>query len=53
MNIVNVDYDGLIPNNVDLARDTRVKHALERWHPGYIGWWNDMGPEGFQEKLVY
>src|SRR5438445_5288295 len=53
MNIVNVDYDGLIPNNVDLNRDTRVKHALERWHPGYIGWWHDMGPEGFQEKLVY
>jgi benzoyl-CoA 2,3-epoxidase subunit B len=51
--IVNVDYDGLIPNNVDLAHDTRVKHALERWHPGYIDWWNDMGPEGFQEKLVY
>jgi benzoyl-CoA 2,3-dioxygenase component B len=53
MNIANVDYDGLIPNNVDLARDTRVKHALERWHPGYIDWWNDMGPAGFQEKLVY
>ena len=51
--IGNVDYAGLIPNNVDLAHDTRVKHALERWHPGYIGWWNDMGPEGFQEKLVY
>src|SRR5262250_1137897 len=51
--IGNVDYAGLIPNNVDLAHDTRVKHALERWHPGYIGWWHDMGPEGFQEKLVY
>jgi benzoyl-CoA 2,3-epoxidase subunit B len=53
MNIVNVDYDGLIPNNVDLSHDTRVKHALERWHPGYVDWWNDMGPEGFQESLVY
>jgi len=51
--IGNVDYEGLIPNNVDLAHDTRVKHALERWHPGYLDWWNDMGPEGFQEKLVY
>src|ERR1043166_9101769 len=51
--IGNVDYAGLIPNNVDLARDSRVKRALERWHPGYIGWWTDMGPEGFQEKLVY
>jgi len=53
MNIVNVDYDGLIPNNVDLARDTRVKKALEKWHPGYIDWWHDMGPEGFQQALVY
>ena len=53
MNVVNVDYDGLIPNNVDLNRDTRVKHALESWHPGYIDWWQDMGPVGFQQALVY
>jgi benzoyl-CoA 2,3-dioxygenase component B len=53
MNIVNVDYDGLIPNNVGLNTDTRVKAALEKWHPGYIGWWHDMGPEGFQQALVY
>jgi benzoyl-CoA 2,3-dioxygenase component B len=26
---------------------------LEKWHPGYIDWWKDMGPEGFQESLVY
>ncbi len=53
MNIAAVDYDGLIPNNVGLGQDVRVKHALEKWHPGYISWWNDMGPEGFQESLVY
>ncbi|MDP2294719.1 MAG: benzoyl-CoA 2,3-epoxidase subunit BoxB [Pseudolabrys sp.] len=53
MNIAAVDYDGLIPNNVALGQDLRVKHALEKWHPGYISWWNDMGPEGFQESLVY
>ncbi len=53
MNIVNVDYDGLIPNNVGLNSDPRVKAALEKWHPGYINWWNDMGPEGFQQALVY
>ncbi len=27
--------------------------ALERWHPGYIDWWKDMGPEGFQDAMVY
>lgn len=50
---LDVDYDGLIPNNVGLAGDARVRKALETWHPGYIDWWKDMGPEGFQEKLVY
>jgi benzoyl-CoA 2,3-dioxygenase component B len=51
--IINVDYDGLIPNNVGLGGDVRVKRALEKWHPGYIDWWHDMGPEGFQQSLVY
>ena len=53
MNIQQVDYNGLIPNNVGLGSDERVKRALEKWHPGYINWWKDMGPEGFQESLVY
>jgi benzoyl-CoA 2,3-epoxidase subunit B len=51
--LFNVDYDGLIPNNVALNSDERVKRALEKWHPGYINWWHDMGPQGFQESLVY
>jgi benzoyl-CoA 2,3-epoxidase subunit B len=51
--LINVDYDGLIPNNVGLNADDRVKKALEKWHPGYIDWWMDMGPEGFQQSLVY
>ncbi len=53
MSIQQVDYDGLIPNNVNLGSDVRVKRALEKWHPGYLSWWKDMGPEGFQESLVY
>src|SRR6202041_3120745 len=48
-----IDYDGLIPNNVGLNDDARVRKALETWHPGYIDWWKDMGPEGFQDALVY
>ncbi|MBI1384501.1 MAG: benzoyl-CoA 2,3-epoxidase subunit BoxB [Rhizobiales bacterium] len=51
--LINVSYDTLIPNNVSLSSDRRVLKALEKWHPGYINWWNDMGPEGFQESLVY
>ena len=51
--IVNVDYTTKIPNNVNLGEDRQVLRALEGWHPGYIDWWKTMGPEGFQEALVY
>ena len=50
---LNVSYDTKIPNNVGLSEDRRVLKALERWHPGYIDWWMDMGPEGFQAAEVY
>jgi benzoyl-CoA 2,3-epoxidase subunit B len=53
MNIMNVDYSTKIPNNVNLTEDRQVLKALEGWHPGYLDWWNDMGPEGFQESRVY
>src|ERR1700743_2506060 len=48
-----VDYDGLIPNNVGLSQDARVRKAQETWHPGYIDWWKSMGPVGFHDALVY
>ena len=48
-----VDYDHLIPNNVGLADDPKLQRALEQWHPGYIDWWMDMGPEGFQTADVW
>ena len=53
MSSMDVDYTTKIPNNVDLASDRQVLKALESWHPGYIDWWKDMGPEGFQQSLVY
>jgi len=48
-----VDYSTKIPNNVGLNQDRQVLRALEGWHPGYLDWWKNMGPEGFQEALVY
>jgi benzoyl-CoA 2,3-epoxidase subunit B len=51
--ISDVSYDTSIPNNVGLSSDRRVLKALERWHPGYIDWWKQMGPEGFQDSPVY
>ncbi|QDY99410.1 benzoyl-CoA 2,3-epoxidase subunit BoxB [Nitratireductor mangrovi] len=51
--LLNVSYDTMIPNNVGLSSDRRVLKALEKWHPGYINWWNDLIPRNFQESLVY
>jgi benzoyl-CoA 2,3-dioxygenase component B len=51
--VVEVNYDGLIPNNVDLASDAQLKKALESWHPKYIDWWNQAGPEDTQNFEVY
>ena len=48
-----VDYTDLIPNNVGLASDRRLKRALERWHPKFMDWWNVNGPEQYQDKDVY
>ena len=50
---VEVRTDDSIPNNVDLASDRQLQRALESWHPGYLDWWKDMGPEGFQDAPVY
>ncbi len=30
---VEINYDDLIPNNVDLSNDAKLKKALERWQP--------------------
>ena len=48
-----VSYDTLIPNNVGLASDRRVLKGLEQWHPEFLNWWRDMGPDGFQHVPVY
>src|SRR3954452_20903505 len=49
----NVDYDTLIPNNVDLSGDRRLQRALESWLPRYIDWWRQLGPVAFQDSDVY
>src|SRR6476660_6052985 len=42
-----------IPNNVNLSEDKKLQRALEKWLPNYLDWWNEMGPDGFQQKEVY
>ena len=53
MDLVNVSYDTQIPNNVGLSSDRRVLKALERWHPGYLSWWNELLPQQFQKSDIY
>lgn len=48
-----VDYDSLIPNNVGLSEDRRLKRALESWQPKFIEWWKTLGPVAFQSSDVY
>ncbi|MBS2018092.1 MAG: benzoyl-CoA 2,3-epoxidase subunit BoxB, partial [Deltaproteobacteria bacterium] len=45
--------DTKIPNNVDLSSDKRLQRALEAWQPNFLGWWNEMGPFGFQQDDVF
>jgi len=48
-----VSLNEKIPNNVDLASDKRLQRALEHWLPGYLDWWREMGPDGFQAHDAY
>ncbi len=50
---MSVNYSERIPNNVNLAEDRRLQRALENWQPGFLQWWNEMGPESFQASDVY
>lgn len=51
--IVEVNYDELIPNNVGLADDAKIKKALESWQPKYLDWWNEAGPEDTANMEIY
>jgi len=48
-----IDYNERIPNNVDLGEDRRLQRALEAWQPGYLDWWNEMGPSESGDADVY
>ncbi|NOZ41820.1 MAG: benzoyl-CoA 2,3-epoxidase subunit BoxB [Alphaproteobacteria bacterium] len=50
---VEINYDDLIPNNVNLSGDGKLKRALESWQPKYIDWWNKAGPEETGNFEVY
>jgi benzoyl-CoA 2,3-dioxygenase component B len=44
---------GDIPNNVELESDAQLKRALSEWHPHFLNWWREVGPDGFDTAQVY
>lgn len=48
-----INYNEIIPNNVNLSEDRTLQRALEHWQPNYLQWWKDMGPEGSHTADVY
>ena len=50
---MSIDYNERIPNNVNLAGDLVLQRALEQWQPDFVGWWNEVGPEGTRSHDVY
>src|SRR5471030_2269638 len=48
-----IDYQELIPNNVDLAGNKVLQRALEHWQPHFLDWWREMGPSDFLASDVY
>jgi benzoyl-CoA 2,3-dioxygenase component B len=48
-----IDYQELIPNNVDLAGNKTLQRALEHWQPHFLDWWREMGPSDFLAADVY
>jgi benzoyl-CoA 2,3-dioxygenase component B len=50
---MSINYNERIPNNVGLSENRRLQRALESWQPGYLQWWQDLGPEGTTHYDVY
>jgi len=48
-----IDYQELIPNNVNLAGDRSLQRALEHWQPHFLDWWRQLGPSDFLSADVY
>ena len=50
---MSINYSDRIPNNVNISDDRRLQRALEAWHPNYLKWWRELGPEGTADHDVY
>ena len=49
----NVNYDDVIPNNVNISDNRKLQRAIKEWHPKFMKWWWERGPESYQHTDVY
>jgi len=50
---MSINYAEKIPNNVDLTSDKTLQRALEHWQPGFLNWWQEVGPQETPGYDVY
>ncbi|MCZ6767354.1 MAG: benzoyl-CoA 2,3-epoxidase subunit BoxB [bacterium] len=48
-----VNYDDVIPNNVAISDSRKLQRAIKEWHPKFMKWWWERGPESYQHNDVY
>lgn len=48
-----VDLAHVIPNNVGLAEKPALAATLRAFREDFLGWWGEMGPEGFDSSRVW
>jgi benzoyl-CoA 2,3-dioxygenase component B len=51
--MVAVDLTGAIPNNVGLDSRPALVKTLARFKTGYMKWWRECGPQGFDAAQCY
>jgi benzoyl-CoA 2,3-dioxygenase component B len=48
-----IDRNGTIPNNVGLDAEPALAATLARFRAGYMDWWRECGPQGFDAADCY
>lgn len=51
--MASIDYSERIPNNVAISDDPRLKRALDSWHPAFLDWWSEVGPQVHKQDEIY
>ena len=47
-----LNYQEIIPNNVNLSNDISLQRALEHWQPKFKSWWKEW-PSKISKKMKF